>query len=193
MIRSVSESDEDTDGSEERQRLLGVSYSTVYLAAMLPVRAPAWRGTRALGSPAAPAGPRRSHHSARRSPAPTPLPRIRCSTARPLPPVPEVRGPLALRVVYPTPTRVVARSRLELSLRLRRHRRGPAHDQRPAGAGLAQWRLARLDFASARQPDAVQHRGTHRLRLAQTLDYVVRRGDYRPPPRPGRCGSTRCR
>ena len=69
------------------------------------------------------------------------------------------------------------------------------HHQRPAGAGLAQRRLAGLAAAAARQRDAVPDRGAHAAPTRASLVYPVRRrrGRRRPATRSARSGSTRCR
>ena len=103
-----------------------------------------------------------------------------------LPAVPLVRGPLALRVVYPPPDARRERARLQLPLRLGRNRRRHAHDQRPPGAGLAQRRLARLGLAAARQPHALQHRRAHRRRTPPSWTTYVRRARLPAPPRGAR-------
>ncbi len=82
-----------------------------------------------------------------------------------LPPVPTVKGPLAIRVVYPTPDAVVRARDSSFLFGSAGTGDAQADDQRPSGAGLAQRRLARLDPAAPRQPHAVPHRRPHRHRL----------------------------
>jgi N-acetylmuramoyl-L-alanine amidase len=146
---------------------------------MLPVRAPAraalvlWVAGCARG-PAAPT---------------TPLPVASADTAARdstrqagrLPPAAAVRGPLALRVVYPSPDAVVAardssfifgsagtgEARITIN--------GQPVQVWPNGAWLA-WVSLPPDSLMRFRIDATTDSAS------QTLDYTLRRGDYRPPP-----------
>ena len=111
-----------------------------------------------------------------------------------LPPVPRVRGPLALRVVYPASRRRASDPRLELPVRDRRHRRRAGDDQRAAGAGVAQRRVARLRGAAARQRHAAPHRRPDRFRL-DSRSSIPFAGSCRTPVGwpSAPCGSTRSR
>ncbi len=146
---------------------------------MLPVRVPAWAAL-VLWVAGCARGP------AART---TPLPIASADTVArdsmlrvgSLPPVPEVRGPLALRVVYPTAGAVVAArdssflfgstgtgdARLTIN--------GRPVQVWPNGAWLAWVSLppdSLMQFRIEARTDSAQ----------QTLDHVVRRADYRPPP-----------
>jgi N-acetylmuramoyl-L-alanine amidase len=98
-----------------------------------------------------------------------------------LPPVPPERGPLALRVVYPQPEATVAardssflfgsagtgEARITIN--------GQPVRVWPNGAWLA-WVSLPADSLMQFRIEATTDSAT------QTLDYVLRRGDYRPPP-----------
>ncbi|MEZ0333771.1 MAG: hypothetical protein ACAI18_07175, partial [Gemmatimonadales bacterium] len=146
---------------------------------MFPVRAPVW-ATLVLWVAGCARGP---------AALTTPLPvanadaAVRDSMLRAgsLPPVPEVRGPLALRVVYP-PAGAVVSARDSTFL----FGSAGTGDARVTinGQPVRVWpNGAWLGWVSLPPDSLMQFRieaGTDSA--DQTLDHVVRRGDYRPPP-----------